>query len=310
MEKGKISEKILNRSITNLIGRGPVAAMDAAVYEVKKPYVLTSTQAGDGETLLDAALTVYKAANNIYASGGRLMAIQTAYILPEKMKERDIKALTRQLIKASAECGTYISGGHTQVSDKVAVPVVTITAIGSSESEPDTLKHVKPGWQIVLSKWVGLEQTAVLLNDSETYSQLTERFSEAYFDEISECASWLLVDKEAYIASCHGAAMHDVSDDGIFGALWDLAEASDSGFVVDVHKIPIRQQTVEICTYLSLDAYRIKSSGCLMMVCENGDGLVEALNKEGIPATVIGYVTDNKDKIIKNGDETRFLDKK
>lgn len=310
MEKGKISEKILKRSITNLIGRGPVAAVDSAVYDGMVPYVLTSTQVGDAGTLLDAALTVYKAANNIYASGGRLMGIQTAYILPVKMKERDIKALTRQLISASAKCGTYISGGHTQISDAVNVPVVTVTAVGSSENKTETLKCVKPGWQIVLSKWIGLEQTALLLENSINRKQLTDRFSEAYFDEMSECASWLLVDKEARIASDMGALMHDLSDDGIFGALWDMAEASALGFVVDVHKIPIRQQTVEICTYLSLDAYRIKSSGCLMMVCEDGEGLVKALGKEGIPASVIGYVTDNKDKIIKNGDETRFLDKK
>ena len=40
-------------------------------------------------------------------------------------------------------------------------------------------------------------------------------------------------------------AMHDVTEGGIFGALWEMAEASGVGLEIDVKKIPIRQETVE-----------------------------------------------------------------
>ena len=44
-------------------------------------------------------------------------------------------------------------------------------------------------------------------------------------------------------------AMHDVTTGGIFGALWELAEASGVGLEIELKKIPIRQETVEICEF-------------------------------------------------------------
>ena len=44
------------------------------------------------------------------------------------------------------------------------------------------------------------------------------------------------------------------------------------------------------------------------MVTEDGDALVEALEQEGISAAVIGMTTGGNDKIIRNQDETRYLE--
>ena len=49
------------------------------------------------------------------------------------------------------------------------------------------------------------------------------------------------------------SAMHDVTEGGIYGALWELAEASGIGLVIDLKAIPIRQETVEICEYYRLN---------------------------------------------------------
>ena len=43
--------------------------------------------------------------------------------------------------------------------------------------------------------------------------------------------------------------MHDVTEGGIFGALWEMAEASGVGLEIDLKKIPIRQETVEVCEF-------------------------------------------------------------
>jgi hydrogenase maturation factor len=45
------------------------------------------------------------------------------------------------------------------------------------------------------------------------------------------------------------------------------------------------------------------------MTAEDGDALVLALEEQGIPATVIGRVTDGKERILLNGEEVRYLDK-
>jgi len=52
----------------------------------------------------------------------------------------------------------------------------------------------------------------------------------------------------------------------------------------------------------------ISSAGCLLMVTNDGEGLVASLEEEGIPAFVIGKVTDVKDKVVVNEDENRYLE--
>ncbi len=50
------------------------------------------------------------------------------------------------------------------------------------------------------------------------------------------------------------------------------------------------------------------SSGSLLIGCGNGNRMVEELEKAGIAAAVIGRVTDSHDRVILNGEETRFLE--
>jgi hydrogenase maturation factor len=45
------------------------------------------------------------------------------------------------------------------------------------------------------------------------------------------------------------------------------------------------------------------------MVSDKGQNLADALRREKIPATVIGTITDSKDRLILNEDEKRFLER-
>ena len=74
-------------------------------------------------------------------------------------------------------------------------------------------------------------------------------------------------------------------------------------------KIPLKQETVEICEFLELNPYELLSGGCLLMATDNGQALTDALAREGIPATVIGRTTAGKDRVIYNEEEKRYLDK-
>ena len=62
--------------------------------------------------------------------------------------------------------------------------------------------------------------------------------------------AYISVQSEAAVAVTSGvSAMHDVTEGGIFGALWEMAEASGVGLEIDLKKIPIRQETVEVCEF-------------------------------------------------------------
>lgn len=59
--------------------------------------------------------------------------------------------------------------------------------------------------------------------------------------------------------------MHDVTEGGIFGALWEMAEASGVGLDIDLKKIPIRQETIEICEVYDINPYLLISSGAMLI---------------------------------------------
>jgi hydrogenase maturation factor len=107
----------------------------------------------------------------------------------------------------------------------------------------------------------------------------------------------------------HGvSAMHDVTEGGVFGALWEMAAASGTGIEVDLKKIPVRQETVEICEYFDINPYMLISSGAMLIATAHGSHLVDRLAAAGIHGAVIGCATSGNDRIIRNGDERRFLE--
>ena len=106
--------------------------------------------------------------------------------------------------------------------------------------------------------------------------------------------AYISVQSEAAVAVTSGvSAMHDVTEGGIFGALWEMAEASGVGLEIDLKKIPIRQETVEVCEFFGVNPYLLISSGCMLMAAQDGNHLVRELEN---------------DRVLLNEDERRFLE--
>ena len=96
----------------------------------------------------------------------------------------------------------------------------------------------------MITKWIGLEGTAKLAHARR--EELLSRYPAHLIDEAEAFEQYFSVIPEAATAMKSGVrAMHDVTTGGIFGALWELAEASGVGLDITLKKIPIRQETVE-----------------------------------------------------------------
>ena len=96
---------------------------------------------------------------------------------------------------------------------------------------------------------------------------------------------------------------------GIFNALWDTCEMYGAGAVIDIKKIPVRQETIEILEYFDLNPYYADSAGASLLVTADGAGTVFALREAGIEAAQIGFLTDGKARTIRYGEHTRYLDR-
>lgn len=161
---------------------------------------------------------------------------------------------------------------------------------------------------IVVSKWIGLEGTARLAG--ENYDRLRKRFPARMIEEAAAFDRYLSVIPEAATAMKSGVCgIHAVSQGGFFAGLWEMADEAGVGLEADLRKIPVRQETIEICEVFGENPYELPSEGCLIMTAENGNALVEALLREGIPAVVIGRTTRGNDRVLYNEGRKSYLNK-
>ncbi len=169
-------------------------------------------------------------------------------------------------------------------------------------------KTAGPDQDIVLSKWIALEGTARLAK--RHYEKLRERFPRRILDEAAAFDRYLPVEPEAATAMKSGVCgMHGIFHGGIFAGLWEMAQEAGVGLEADLRKIPVRQETIEICEVLGENPYELPSGGCLIMTAGNGNALVAALEREGIPAVMIGRTTKGNDRVLYNKGHKRYLDK-
>ena len=92
-------------------------------------------------------------------------------------------------------------------------------------------------------------------------------------------------------------------------ALWNLAKEAETGLELDLKKLSILQETIEVCEHYRINPYQLASTGNILMICDDGEALADALRKEETEAAVIGRLTDNNDKIIQNGEDIRYIDR-
>ena len=99
----------------------------------------------------------------------------------------------------------------------------------------------------------------------------------------------------------------EISDTGIFGTLWEMAEQFNTGLSIDLNKISIRQETIEICEWADINPYTYPSRGSFLIRTENAYEIRDFLSSNGIKVSVIGYETNDNKRIIVNQDEIRYL---
>ena len=249
------------------------------------------------------------ALNNIAAAGAEAVGVMLSILLPEGTEETTLQHMMEQAQDICDACGADIIGGHTEVTPAVEEPIMTVTGVGRwAGAHAGPFRDAKADQDIVISKWIGLEGTIRLAR--ERGNELCTRYPARMVEEAATYDRYLSIIPEAATAMKSGVCgMHDVSRGGVFGALWELAQRAGVGLEIDLKKIPVKQETIEICEFFGLNPYELLSGGCLIMTADDGNALVEALKRENIPAVVIGRTTKSNDRVIYNEDEKRYLDR-
>ena len=317
MKIGKLPEPVLIRSVLNQVKHrrdevlvGPAVGQDCAVVQVEQDEVLVMSTDPITGTVKDlGSHSIHITANDLAASGAEPIGVMLTVMLPDTVEEQEVKKMMQEVEATCKMLNMEVLGGHTEITNVVRQPLISVTGVGKiKKSQVITTLQVQPEQDIVVTKWIGLEATTILAKERE--EELRKRFPAGIVDTAIGFDQYLSVVPESRIAMKHGVtAMHDITEGGVFGALWEMASGAGVGLEVNLKKIPIRQETVEICQYFDLNPYQIMSSGSMMIATDDGYELVRKLEKAGIHAAVVGRTNAGNDRILRNGEDVRYLDK-
>jgi hydrogenase expression/formation protein HypE len=314
MKEGKIPSELLRELVFNNIKvkhedviLRPEIGEDCTAIEFGDYACVLSTDPITGADKGIGALAVHISCNDVASSGVKPLAILMTIMAPTSTTEEDIRTIMKDAGEAAGLLNVEIAGGHTEITSAVNKVIVSTTAIGK------ILKHklvktsgAKLGDAVIMTKYAGLEGTAILAKDRER--ELKSKLTPELLDKAINLSSQISVVKEGVLAGEYGVnSMHDVTEGGILGAAWEVAESSNTGVELYLNSIPVLEETKQICEIYDINPYRLISSGSMIITCSNGEELIELFRAADIPASIIGRIIE-KDRIIIENEVIQELD--
>lgn len=173
--------------------------------------------------------------NDAAAAGAEPIGLLVTLLIPPHGTEEEVEHIAQELAEAARLANIEIIGGHTEVTASVTRYVTCAAVIArAGKNGIITPAGMKAGQDIIMTKMAGIEGTAVIASDAAGRTGLTD----AELEEARGFMSMVSVVKEGLYAAEHGAtAMHDITEGGVFGAAWEMAEASGCGMVLYPEKV-------------------------------------------------------------------------
>lgn len=317
MKIGNVSQTVIRRSILKQLK----TKREETIIEPSVEEMCSGILIPDGYQAVFTNVTLYgdekdiamfglaQVLNDLYTRGASPVGANLSILLPPYAYESRLKAMVEFAEQTAEKQHIQILNVKAQVSPVITKAVVTVVGIGTVKAGELLQSSMgKANQDIVMTKWIGLDGMLRIVR--EKGEELSKRFVPSFMAQINALEENLFADKELKIAKEYGvSAMHQITDGGILAALWNMAEASKVGVEVDLKKIAVKQETIEICEYFQLNPYQMTSTGSVLLMTDNGKELVDLLLRNGVRAEVIGRSTADRERVILNQDEKRYIDR-
>lgn len=308
MRSGKLPADMLKKCVfDNIMIKRPEVLVhsgigeDCSVIDFGKFCCVLSTDPITGSGSHIGYLAVHISCNDIAACGVEPLGVLITILAPEECEEQDIFNLMNEVNNAAAEINIEVLGGHTEVTSAVRKIVVSATAIGRGPVGGYVASSgAQAGDYIIVTKFAGLEGTSIIANDYE--ANLKGKVEHDVIENAKKYINMISVVKEGVLGGRLGAtSMHDVTEGGLLGALWEVAESSGKGFEINRELIPVTYETEKICGIMGINPLRLISSGMMLMTAKNSEQLLASLKDAGVNAVCIGrIIKDSSRRVIKS----------
>jgi len=308
-ELGKIHPAFFDRVIYPRLGRadkniiiGPRHGVDYGVLKVGSQYLAMSTD----PFFIIPAFGFKRAAwfafhiicSDVAVSGLKPRYLTVDLNLPPEMTETQLAEMWESVHTEAKKYGISIVTGHTARYAGCNYPMVggaTAIAVGPKK-ELRGPNLVKPGDRIVVTKGPAIETVgllAVLFPDKfvQAGGQKFQQEAAGVFDQMSVMDDCLIARRFAGVR-----VMHDATECGIWGGLYEMARAGGYGIRVTEEDIPIQPVIKRTAKLFDFDPFCAISEGTLLAIVsrQEADKLVTAFKREGILSAIVGEVVPAK----------------
>ncbi|MCX6816336.1 MAG: AIR synthase family protein [Candidatus Beckwithbacteria bacterium] len=280
------------------VALGPKLGEDAAVIEFPDRFLVVKTDPITFATDNIGWYAVQVNANDIATTGATpKWFLPTILLQNGKTTEKEIEEIFAQISQASKELGVSVIGGHTEVTYNLDRPIVVGAMLGEVAKEKlVSTSGAKPGDAIILTKGIVIEGTSIIAREKQ--EELKKRGYDEEFIRKSQNflhQPGLSVVRDALLANQFVVhAMHDPTEGGLSAGLYEVAQASRVGLLVDREKIPILEESGILCEEYGLDPLKTIASGALLIIAppESVDSITSVLRRHKILATTIGEIKE------------------
>jgi hydrogenase maturation factor len=301
LRSGKVPLKLLGKVLPGTwfkgadVVIGPTVGEDAAVVRLNGNLLVAKS---DPITLASRDLGRYLVAvnaNDIAVMGGTPRWLLVTILLPPgRGAARHFETIMRQVQDACDEAHIGLVGGHSEVTDGLPRPIAVGTMLGEIQGSRVLDKRtIRPGDELFMTGSVAVEGTAALARDFASVLRsrgLTSTILRRARDLLFEPG--ISIVRAARIAASieHVRALHDPTEGGIIGAVYELAVRSKCGILLEANAIPVLEETSVICQALGLDPLRLLASGSLLIAAAPGSEttIAERFSGAGFGLTKIG----------------------
>ncbi len=314
MEIGKLTGSSLKKVILDKIDhfRSDVivpagVGEDSAVVDLGDYLLVVSSDPITGAEKNAGFIAVNVSCNDLAAAGAEPFGIQVVLLLPASLGEKNAAKIMDEIVETAKSMEIEVLGGHTEITDLVQKPIITVTALGKARKEELTSSSAAElGDNLYVSKGIGIEGSYILANDYEDYL-INKGVSRDSIDKASKYLDLLSVIPESRIARKNNVkAMHDVTEGGVYGAIAEMAAASGLGYVIEADNFKIRTEVKDICSKLDIDPAGLISSGSMLMAAAPDIDLISLFSKNGIELVKVGRLIENGSYIEENGAMEEF----
>jgi len=312
MEIGKIKSKDLEKYIFDNLSsnRKEVVVksgtgLDNAVLDFGGDLIVASTDPITGASKNIGSIAINVSVNDVSCQCADPVGVLLTILLPPETNIEKLDEIIKDANETCKKLKVDIVGGHTEVTDVVNKILLSTTVIGRVDPlKIPKIEDINTGDVVAVSKYIGLEGTSIIASDVEEFrNKLSKKEREVALSLHEEIS----VLKESKIASKYNVKhMHDITEGGLYGALWETSIAINHGICADFNEFPILDLTKKIEDFYKIDCCKLISSGSMLMIFskEDFEKFKEEAENENIKITKIGEVTsENIAKVIKDEKE-------